>query len=228
MSEQFDDLYQGTSDDFQNETRPLDEIIMQAISTAMVDVHTSLPAKVTVIRDTGYVDVQVMLKRKYTDGTLVDIPVIQNVPVMTPRGATWWFKPPLEVGDLGRVIFCERSIDAWKAGDGSTTIDPKDPRTFDLSDAVFEPGLYPISQKLPGNATDMVLHNDGATITLQKGGTFLIANDSNELLAVLGALVDTLISAKAITGIGPQPLTPDTIAALQGVKTDLDTLTGVE
>lgn len=226
MSEEFDNLYDPNTDDFQPETRTWDWVIFQAIQTALADVHTWLPAKIVAVREgSGYVDVQPLLKRKYTDGKLQTLPVIQNIPVQHPRGATWYVKLPIKVGDRGRAVFCERSLEAWKSGDGGI-VDPNDPRRFDLSDAVFVPGLSPASDPLPGNPDDMVLHNDGATITLEPEGKFLIANESNELLAVLGALVDTLISAKVLTAIGPQPFTPDTIADLTSVQGDLEDLTG--
>jgi hypothetical protein len=225
VSEEFDNLYDPNSDDYQPETRSLDWVIFQAIQTALADVHTWLPAKIVAVRQSGYVDVQPLLKRKYTDGNLVDLPVIQNIPVECPRGANWVFKPPYAVGDTGRAIFCERSLDAWKSGDGGA-VDPNDPRRFDLSDAVFSPGLYPSSKPVDADPEDMVLNNGGATITLEPGGKFLIANEENELLAVLAGLVDTLVNAKVLTGIGPQPFTADTIINLTEDQGKINTLKG--
>jgi len=77
---------------------------------------------------------------------------------------------------------------------------------------------------------DCVFYNKNGKFIHLKGGNaemlvskIKIDNGSNELIAVLVEWMDEMIIAKNITGIGPQPLDPETITALTAVKTKLET-----
>ncbi len=182
----------------QNESKPMDEVLRLAVEGLLVNLHTALPCQVTKVINNSFVNIQPLLMRKYTTGTLVTLPEIQNVQISHLRGADYWIKVPVAVGDFGLAVFCERSIDSWKL-EGKLT-DPQDSRRHDLSDAVFIPGTYPMNNVLPGAAADMIIHNADADIYLQKAGKFLIKNTSHELLGLLSDLcgaVSDLASATA-------------------------------
>lgn len=49
-----------------------------------------------------------------------------------------------------------------------------------------------------------------------------LENDSNELIAVLVEWIEQHIANRNITGIGPQPLHPADIAAMEAIKTKLE------
>jgi hypothetical protein len=235
VSEEFlNDPYKAQSPPAESDTLPLDEIIRQAISAAMLDMHTWLPAQVTKVLSTGFVNVQPLLKRTYSDGTTVSLPELQNVMIAVPSGADWWIKPPVAVGDTGIALFCERSLDIWQVSGGN--VDPEDPRHHDLSDAVFIPGLRPADDVfpsadpngLPYNADDMILRNGNAQMILQAIGHFRISNLNGgvELLSALVSLLTTLIAAQVPTGIGPQNFLPGTISDLTATLGDLNNLKG--
>ncbi len=217
-----DDPFNQTQDSLANETPPLDKVIIDAINAVLYDVHTAIPCSVVKIRGNSSVDIQPLIKRKYAaTGNIVNLPVIQNVPICCPRGADYWVKVPIAVGDTGLAIFSERSIDRWSVAGG--LVDPKDSRKHDLSDAIFVPGLYPTSDQVTGAADDMVLHNGSAEILVQKSGKFKIKNEANELLLILSDLVQTLSTASTVAG---GPFTPDVVTALTLAKTKIDTLKG--
>lgn len=224
MAEIFDNEYSPNTPVYDPETQPLDEVINQAIDTALKELHTWLPCTVSNVRNNGFVDVQPLIQRKYTDGTVVNLPTIQQVPVIQPRGGSYSVKLPVAVGDSGIALFCERSLDNWIVAGGF--VDPQDPRMHDISDAVFIPGLYPTSSIPAGAPTDMVFQNGKAVFTLQQSGRFKLQNQANELLSALDELVQDLIDALIITGIGPQPFDPSTIAAFTAVKVKIDSLKG--
>jgi len=243
MSEQFDQPYSEDSSSFQNETPQPDQVMVNAIQALLYDLHTAMPGQVTKVRGNSVIDVQPLLKRRYRDGSLVVLPIIQNIPVMHQRGAGYSIKLPIAVGDTGLIVFTERSIDAWSVSGG--IVDPADPRKHDLSDAIFLPGLYPNNNQVAGGATDMVLTNGSNTITISKSGDmvlqngsaiitleaagkFKIANAGQELLALLDTLVNTLVSATVVDPIGPTnlPFSPSVITALNTIKTNLETLKG--
>ncbi|MDD5034861.1 MAG: Gp138 family membrane-puncturing spike protein, partial [Methylococcaceae bacterium] len=67
------------------------------------------------------------------------IPVLMEIPVLFPGGGGYFMSFPLLPGDIGLVVFCDRSLDTYWASDGSILADPIDQRSHELSDAVFIP-----------------------------------------------------------------------------------------
>lgn len=237
MAEEFDDPYSDAKDSEEGETPTLDQIIADAINARLLEVHTSLPCVVVKVRSNGFVDVQPLLKRKYTDGSLELLPVIPNCPINHPRGADYFIKLPVAVGDTGRASFQERSMDAWIVNGGY--VDPDDPRTHDLTDAVFIPGLYPEKDIVPGAAGDMVLKNGSATMDIQKSGKFALKNISNnelfdlldQTLAQVSLLNQTLNADTTNTIFGPMKLNSFVIygnikTAIDAIKAKMLTLKG--
>lgn len=105
-----------------------------------------------------------------SDGTeiLEPLAVIPNTPIMWPRAGKFKITFPLEKGDNVMLVFCERSIDNYQAGDPDADANPDDFRTHDLSDAVAIPGWYPDSKAL-GVATDadgIVVGNDDESMLI--------------------------------------------------------------
>ena len=207
-------------DTLQNETKTLDEVLRLAMEGVLYNLHVALPCAVTVVRNNGYVDVQPLLQRLYTTGDLVSLPVLQNVPISHPRGADYWIKLPVAVGDLGTIVFCERSLDSWKV-DGNLT-NPKDSRRHDLSDAIFFPGMYPMSNLIPGASADMILQNGDAQIYLQKPGKFLVQKEGGDelldqissLAASVKALADAVSALASGTTNGFGAVVPSNPGAL--------------
>lgn len=219
------DPYNQQQEPQQQETKPLDEVIRQAINAALLDIHTWQPAQITKVRGNNFVDIQPCLLRTYQDGTQTELPQIQNVMVGLMQGADYWIKAPLKVGDYGIALFAERALASWIAGGG--IVDPQSARHHEIADCVFIPGVRPMSQTFTsGEPEDMVLHNGLAEIYLQKGGTFKITNGTNELLSTLDDLLTALQNALVLTALGPQPFIAATQTALSQVKTKLESLTG--
>ena len=81
--------------------------------TALKDLHTCLPAVVISVNNTEHlIDAQVTIKRKL-NGSLVNLPVLQNVPIRHMRTSVFSITMPIKVGDHVEVRMCERSIDTW-------------------------------------------------------------------------------------------------------------------
>jgi len=213
----------------ENETGTLSEIINTMIESKILDIHTSMPGRVeTYDHATQKADIKPLLRKKYTvnGGTIVEIPVIPGVPVQwaSANNGAAYMHLPLKPGDLGLIIFTERSIDTWLSGNGEIT-SPNDPRHHDLSDATFIPGIRPFKQPLSNtNADNFILQNGSIRIELDPSGKISITGASNELLSVLKDTIDHLISAKVFTGLGALPFTAATIANLTSDKTNLETL----
>lgn len=207
----------------------LHKAIKDTIESRLTDLNVCLPGKVVKVDvSAGKCDVQPLIKRKFGDGTIVDLPVITNVPIANYRAGKAAVYLPLHVGDMVQLTFAQRSLDIWLSKGG--TVDPKDPRKHHISDAIAYPGVYPFSDPPSGaDANNIVIKNDQAVLTVLPSGKFKIANSSDELLdclvnicTQLETMNQNLFDAMTATLLGSQPLS--TKAAFQTIKTEITTL----
>lgn len=162
------------------------------IQYALKNLHTALPVKVESFNVqnqtvTCVAQIQNVLMETSKTGEILqknaDIPPLVDVPVSFPRGGGFAITFPLRQGDEGFVVFSERCIDGWwQSGKAS---EPLDYRFFDLSDAMFVPGVCSVPnaienffatgislQTLDG---DTYIHLENDTITI-KGNIVHIGN----------------------------------------------------
>ena len=213
------------------QTPTMQEVLLEAIRAELLDVHTCLPCSIeTYDHLTQMASIAPLLRKKYTDGEEVDVPIINNVPVQWPsgNGGASFVHMPLKKGDTGIAVFCERSLDRWLAGIGKT-VTPNDPRHHDLSDAIFIPGVraFQGAMDVPNNDNTFI-KNSSMSIELDPSGKIKIEGATNELLAVLDSFFTNVIAATVtVTGgssAGVYPLTPATVVLLTQDQVDLNTL----
>jgi hypothetical protein len=212
------------------------DIIRDAIWSVLNNVHTALPGIVKAYDpSTNKATIQPALNKNYLSG-VIEMPIMENVPVMFQSGVNFAINFPVTVGDYVLLIFCERSIDLWKSVGGQVT--PTDPRKFNLSDAVAIPGLMPFTGDFSkNNGTDFIISFGGSTIRIKPDGavvietasTVAIGNMTTELLDVLSQTLGFLSSLTAVPAIPsggspPQPLTFQ--AAALALQTQLDAIKG--
>jgi len=151
-------------------TKSQGQVLKDAIRAALLNVNTAIPAKVTAVNVAGgKCDAEPVLKRKFASGEVVTLPVITNIPIAQLRAGKAFVSVPLHVGDYVLLIFSQRSMDLWLTSGGA--VDPKDPRSHALSDAIAYPGVYPFSDPPIGaSAEDLIVKNDQATITVKPSG----------------------------------------------------------
>lgn len=183
--------YDPNTQDQTPETPPLDEVLRRAISVAIMKLRVHLPGQIVKIRGPQQVDVQPLLQTRYTNGQVVNLPVIQNVMVQMPFGKNYSIKLPIAVGDTGSLLFCDRSLDVWSQGTGAI-VDPQDSRNHALQDAVFIPGLVPFPNQLTDDSTDLIITAGKAVQKFQQGGTFVLSNGENELIDLLDQITQQL------------------------------------
>lgn len=140
------------------------EVLNRAIARGQRELHVSLPVQVLAYDPKAQtVNVQPLLSEAYedTDGVLQleVLPVINAVPVAFPAGGTFRITFPVQAGDQGMVVFCDRSIDGWALHGGPQQ--SRDLRMHHLADAWFVPGVRP--KGAWGSA-------DGAVITIGDDG----------------------------------------------------------
>lgn len=209
-------------------TPTMAEVILQAVKARMIDLRVCLPAKIERYTPSEQkADITPLLRKKYKlDNAEVDMPVITNVPVQWPsagRGSSF-LHLPLKAGDLGMAIFCDRSLDLYLSGDGSK-VTPNDVRMHNITDAIFIPGVLPFKVALEDIPADnAVLQNGSMRMEIDPSGKISFEGATKEFLTIMDSVIDHLISARIVSGIGSTVFTEGTIASFQSDKDDLGTI----
>jgi hypothetical protein len=161
------------------------EVIKDGIEDRLFDVHTSLPGIITSYDPAKQrASVRCAIKRRYPDGTLTEMPVIQDVPVQFPKGGNFHFTWPVAAGDECILVFSERSLEVWKRDGG--VVNPIDGRKFNISDAVALVGVSTSKKFIPGaSATKARMVNGSTEVELDASGktTIKSAAATMEMLA---------------------------------------------
>jgi hypothetical protein len=195
-------------------------VIIDAFENRLCDLHTALPARIESYDSaTGMADCQPLLKRKFKDGEVVDLPVCVAVPVCFPRTTTSYIHLPIKTGDVGLLVFSERSIDRYKTFGGGQ--DPQDPRKHNLSDGFFIPGGYPMvtppvavedgAIHIKNIASDLIMKESGeitaknfiGEFTLTPSGQIKLQGITGELVDLIDQHLDADISHTHPTAVGP-------------------------
>lgn len=139
---------------------------------------------------TAQVQPAIQSKKQAIDGTFtnVTLPMMQDVPVVFPRGGGFTLTMPVKKGDECVIWISARCIDSWwQSGDVQP---PAHPRMHDLSDGFCEVG--PSSQvNLPGpvSTSSVQLKGPGNTVLLDVTDTTFTFNGN---LVVNGGVVTTM------------------------------------
>ncbi len=155
-----------------NELSPDQLIIMQdAIKSELANFWTALPCEIdSYDSEAVTVNVQPLIKIPVmtTSGDIetVELPVIQDVPVMFPCAGGFTITHPIKKGDECLVSFADRNIDLWWQSGGIQN--PFDMRKHDLSDgfAFFRPQSQ--TKKISDISTDnLEIRNDENNCKIQ-------------------------------------------------------------
>src|SRR5262249_11851944 len=108
--------------------KTLAEIIRNFVKAGTGALRVALPGRVEQYDATKQsVDVAPLLKNPFEDQTgalqTESLPVVPGVPVIFPGGGGFRITFPVAAGDTGLLVFSDRSLDRWLAGDGSE-VDP--------------------------------------------------------------------------------------------------------
>lgn len=218
---------------FTTMTSPAD-IIKYAIDGRLANINTCLPARVISYDFQKCKAVlQPTLNFSSMNGSEKPMPVLNNVPVIFPRTNNFSLTYPLEEGDYCLVLFSQRSIDLWLSTGGIVT--PDDRRTFDLSDAIAIPGLFPfnIDSQAENNSEFAISFNGGkisidanGAIQIKTNSTVAIGTQTTELLQVLSTLM-TYLQGTSVTGASlGGPLNPVFTAQVSLLQSSLDAIKG--
>jgi len=192
-------------------TLSVTDAVRAAVLYQIGGMNTAMPGQIVDYDySTQKATIQPVLNKVYTNGDIVQMPILNNVPVMFPRagGASLTF--PVVKGDTCLLVFSSRSLDNWKESGG--IVSPEDPRKFDLSDAVAIVGLYPFSEVSPAlNNEDVLLTYKNSSITIKVTGDVVvntsnkvaIGNSTTELLDVLSQTLNLLATSISTSSGSP-------------------------
>jgi len=200
----------------------LNDVINLSIDNRLSNVHTALPATVEKYdAATQLANVKPNIMRKYNDGSLDDLPIVVNCPVVFPSGGGGLLSFPVKKGKKGDkclLLLCEQSLDVWISKGGN--VDPLDKRRFDLSDGIALMGMFSVPDAgladpdsvvlqdingskiklnpdksieiISGNGEKFILSGDGAIVLESAGGAKLSLNADGKL--ALGNSVDEILT----------------------------------
>lgn len=143
------------------------EFLNTFFNNKLAEINTCLPAKIiSYDYKNKKASVKPSINVVYNDGEVLEMPIINNVPVLHPSTSKAKIIFPVSVGDSVVLIFAQRSLEEWlKNGNNST---PDDPRMFDLTDAIAILGLDPFSSSIDVNSSDeLVIDCNQSRITMK-------------------------------------------------------------
>lgn len=222
-----------------NKNPDLSEAIQYVIRQSLAQINTGLPASIVKYDTTKQLaQVQLEVSQLYEDGESLIIPPLVNVPVERYRssGGNAYLVTPIRVGDKGWVKFSQRTIDHWLQDGKQQNMTSL--RMFDLSDAVFFPGLYPKNKPIDEDNENTVLRNEGSRHILSTSGHDIktdaggsikiidekisIGNNIGDVLSLFNDLLSQLLITYGVSPAGPAPLDPATVAEVTRIQTILN------
>ena len=174
----------------------LSRYFREAFDGLLSGVNTSMPAHVISFdAATQLAEIQVSIMLRTADGDIERPPIVM-VPVSFAGGNAFVIEHQIDPGDEGVAIFSQRSIDVWldQGGPAAQGI----ARKFDMTDAMFLPGLRSQKNKVSG------FNNDGIMLRNKSGDQhFWIKSDgSMEISASTITINGDIISNGAINNNG--------------------------
>jgi hypothetical protein len=193
----------------------LDEVIRTALEEFCTELHTCLPGVVQSYDEKKQTaDVQICLKRKYSDDTTALVPLLADVPVIFPRTKNAWIHLPVAKDDQVIVFFSERSIANFRTVGG--IVDPEDFRKHHFSDSICMPGFWPDKDTFKvSNPKNIEIVNGLSKISMSPDGQVNIGNGTLDIVTILDDLLTAIQTAITNTAIGPQPLVSPQWAIIQ-------------
>jgi len=206
------------------------DVLRRAIDSRLVDVRVAVPARVEKWDAAKQaVDVKPVVRTIRTDVDGVATPepleVVRNVPVLFPGAGGFRVTFPVQVGDIVLLVFADSSLDKWKTLGGSD-VDPIDPRSHALSDAVAIVGLHDLAHPLSDvPSSSMKLGKDGGSAQVEikddeivlAGGSSSVAREGDEVdLGTWTFAGQGSISIVPPGGGTPVTLNPGVPAAVSG------------
>lgn len=105
-------------------------------------------AKITGIATitSGTVDVQPLIQHFDKNAGFIDYPVIKGVPITQMASPQYAINVPVNVGDVGLILWVDREVFTWLFGSSSSSHAPESGEMNNANDCIFMPFVQKFSQ----------------------------------------------------------------------------------
>lgn len=192
--------------------REIKALVRRIVDLAVSRIRTHIPVQV-VSYDAAEntVSVQPVVKVIRTEDPASTgpalLPILEDVPVRQLGSGKLLFSVAPVEGSYGVLHISDREIHAWLSAGG--TVAPASARKFDMSDAVFEPGLYPYVVDGDNGKIDGGIQTDRISMRTRSGLTeisvlddesvFINMNDGEAVLTLAADGTIDITAAKDVT-----------------------------
>ena len=116
------------------------------------------------------------------DPTIVQYPILVDVPVMVLSGGGSFLSLPIAAGDSCVVMFSDRDLDPWWTN-GTQGAPPNSTRMHSLADGIALVGIKPFTSPLPGLSTTalQLIHSSGSSLVIDTTSAILQSSDGDTL-----------------------------------------------
>ena len=181
------------------------------------EVHTCMPGRVESYAD-GFADVTPLLRAQQEDGSQLDLPKLPGVPVLTLGNKTCGVKFALQAGDIGLLVFAEKSI--GKFLQTSDVADTLLNQNFSIGNAFLIPVFFGGETE---NGADITIYNMGS-------GKIILGDSALSQFVVTKDFLTSFfllhVHPDPVSGVSGTPILPPTtpiteamIEAANGVTT---------
>lgn len=152
--------------------------------------------------------------------TTVEMPILEDVPVQQLGSGKLMLSVAPAVDSYGTVLFSDRDLEAWLSAGG--IVDPANMRRWDLSDAVFIPGLYPYVIDGDNGQIEEAIKTDRVSLRTRSGLTEIsVLSDESVTVNVNDGNATVTIDANgnvSITTSGDLSATADGDITIEGAS----------
>jgi len=183
----------------------LEELLREAIRAGLIETHTALPGRIESFDDaTLRATVVAEISRQTQGGETVQIPPIEDVPVVFPGAGGYTLTFPVAAGDKCLLVFSERDLAGWKMN--GDELAPPSSRRHAYSDAVAIMGLrtpgVPMAPAVLGSGAVLRSDDNQVRVEIVKGSGVLIATNEDVTLNATKKVVLIAGSDATITATG--------------------------
>ena len=153
----------------------IDEVFESILNEKITNIHTCLLAEIVKFDAKKMkADVKPLCGKKYKDGLIEDLPIIQNIPVSMVKAGCFYFRVPYKSGDKVVIAFSERRIDEVI---NDNDFECKGARKHNLKDAIVIGGINPFTNALDGEHVDdlLIINSDtDSKVVIKENGDMII------------------------------------------------------
>jgi len=170
------------------------------------NMYVHIPAKVINVdnyKSNNTIDVLPCVSEVYRDQTEVQLPKVKDVIVVNQSGGDdGLISFPIKVGNMVMLLISDRSLEEFKASDGSKDVyRPNTRRSHYISDAVALTGMFTELNNLHPNPTDVEIKFKGSSIKLKPNGDIDVLA-AKDLIASVTANASVTVGGNAEVLVG--------------------------